>query len=506
MSGKVFLVGAGPGRPDLITLAGVRCIQKADVVVYDHLADPMILSYAPANSERIYVGKQCGRHTLAQQKINELLVKKAKNGHTVVRLKGGDPFVFGRGGEECEALYRAGVDFEVIPGVTAGVAGPAFAGIPVTHRKMASSVAFITGHEDPSKSDPSVSWEHLAKGADTLVFYMGASNLASIAKKLINNGRPAETPVAVIQWGATPRQRTVTGRLNNIVEAVSRERLTPPAIIVAGNVVKLRKHLAWFEKKPLFGKKIINTRSRHQASELSDQLVALGAEVLELPAIEIRPVGKNSGLRKEIDKIKQYDWIIFTSANGVMSFFKLFMCLIKDVRKLGHIRIGSIGPGTTSEIAKYGIRADVTAKQAVAEGLIKELESVDKWKNKKVLIPRAEKGRDVLPAALKKLGAKVNVVKAYTTVMPSHTALNVLNDILNDKYDLISFSSSSTFENFIRLMGKRNFRRIGKNLKAASIGPITSSLIRKAGIEPKVEAGEHTIAGLVQAIKSYFSN
>lgn len=503
--GKVYLVGAGPGHPDLITVRGTRCLMCADVILYDHLASPQLLSYAKPGAELIYLGKEAGNHTLAQGDMNKLLVKKAMSGLTVARLKGGDPFIFGRGGEEAEELRKAGVRFEIVPGITSGIAAPAFAGIPVTFRKMASSVALITGHEDPDKPDSSIRWEYLARGVDTLVFYMGVGNLKSITLRLIENGRPATTPVALVQWGTLPRQRTVTGTLATIESKAKKAGLTPPCIIVVGEVVKARTQLNWFESLPLFGRRIINTRSRAQASEFSVQLQDKGAEVLELPTIEIQPVEPDSPLARETDHLSGYDWILFTSPNGVRVFFDLLLHRQGDVRVLGNVSIGSIGPGTSQELERFHVKPTVTAKEAVAEGLLRVLKEHGPWKDKNILIPRAQEARDVLPETLKKWGARVNIFTAYKTVKPKGKDAEILSLIEDGKYDLITFSSSSTFENFAALLGPARMKKIKKGLKAASIGPVTTSAIRKAGIKPKLEARDHTIPGLVRAIEGYLS-
>lgn len=506
---KVYLVGAGPGDPGLITVRGAQVLGRADVVIYDFLSDPALLAYAPAAVEKIYVGKSGSRHTMEQDDINALIVKKGLQGKTVVRLKGGDPFVFGRGGEECEALRAAGVPYEVVPGITSGIAAPAYAGIPVTHRKMASSVAFITGNEDPQKPSTAIRWKHLAKGVDTLVFYMGVGNLPAITNELIKQGKPRATPVAVIRWGTKPAQQTVTGTLVSIVENVKRAGIRPPAITVIGDVVSLRENLQWFENKPLFGKRIINTRTRSQASELSGLLVELGAEIIEMPTIEIQAAVKKGGsLERAVGRVGTYDWLVFTSPNGVDAFFNILLDKSGDVRALGKARIASIGPGTTAAIGKYRVHVDCTAKDAVAEGLVASLKDFAPWKGRTVLLPRAEKARDVLPRALAAWGAKVTVVPAYRTVRPRKEAADAsaVDFVINGHYDLITFSSSSTFENFMMFFDKKEFARIASGLRAASIGPVTSASIKAAGIMPVVEAREHTIPGLVKAIKEYFQS
>ncbi|MGA3051471.1 MAG: uroporphyrinogen-III C-methyltransferase [Chitinispirillaceae bacterium] len=501
-SGMVYLVGAGPGDAGLITLKGVQCLQKAEVVIYDYLADPAFLAQAPRSAEKIYVGKSTSHHTLEQREINSLLVKNGRAGKIVVRLKGGDPFVFGRGSEECEALRAAGVPFEVVPGVTSGIAAPAYAGIPVTSRGWASSVALVTGNEDPAKPFAHIRWEYLAKGVDTLVFYMGVGNLSGITVELIRYGRSPETPVALIRWGTKLTQQTVTGTLDTIAEIADRACIKPPAIIIIGEVVALRNRLQWFETRPLFGTRIINTRSRTQAYHLSVLLTDLGAEVLELPTIEIEPVGRESALAAEIANIDKYQWILFTSANGVNAFFNLLLAIKGDIRALGNVRIASIGPGTTAAINSYRIKVDSTAPEAVAEGLLRSLEAFS-WNNVRVLLPRAEKARDIVPDTLRARGAALTVATAYKTVRPSHADTSIKEDILNDRYDLITFSSSSTFENFVALFTTEEFARIAPSLKAVSIGPLTTAAIRRFGITPLIEARQHTIPGLVASIREY---
>ena len=504
-AGMVYLVGAGPGDGGLITLKGVQCLNKAQVVVYDYLADPVLLTHAPETAEKIYVGKSASQHTMEQGDINALLVKKAGQGNVTVRLKGGDPFVFGRGGEECDALRSAGIRFEVVPGVTSGIAAPAYAGIPVTHRKVASSMALVTGNEDPTKPATDIRWEHLAKGVDTLVFYMGVGTLPAIAAELMRHGRSPQTPVAVIRWGTKSSQRTVTGTLSTIVDIVNKTTIKPPAITVVGSVVDLRERLQWFESMPLFGKRIVNTRSRLQASELSGRLTALGAEVMELPTIEIEPAGKDSALAREIDRIDTYDWIVFTSPNGVAAFFTLLMAQEGDIRALGDLRIASIGPGTAAAIASYRVKVDVTAEEAMSEGLIRSLLPVCSWRNVRVLLARAEKARDILPDTLAAWGASVTTAPAYKTVRPRTTDRTIIDAILKDNYDLVTFSSSSTFEHFIALFTDKELSLMKRSLRAASIGPITTTTLRSHGIEPRAEAREHTIPGLAAAIEEYLA-
>ncbi len=501
--GKVYLVGAGPGDPGLITLRAVECLKLADVVIYDFLATPTLLSYVNENAELIYVGKKSGNHTFPQEEIINLLIEKAQKGLTVVRLKGGDPFVFGRGGEECCALAEAGIPFEIVPGITAGIAAPGYAGIPVTHRSLASSVAFITGHKQTSHSGSEIQWKHLARGVDTLVFYMGVKNLSHIVSELTANGRSEDTPVAIIRWGTRPSQNTITGTLATIVELAQKNSITPPAIIVVGEVVTLSEKLAWFKKRPLYGRRIFNTRSRHQASLLTQALVNLGAEVVEFPTIQIIFENNSSDLQEKVDTIKDYDWLIFTSINSVHAFLKCVIKKYHDIRALGSVKIAGVGSGTEKAINSYHIQADIIAKNAVAEGLIAELQSADSWNNKRVLLPRAEKARDVLPDTLSDWGARVETLTVYKTVKPADINRHVLQDIQEDRYDCITFTSSSTVKNFVALLKEENLTEIIPAIKAVSIGPVTTATMIEAGMKPITEAEEHSIPGLVKSIEEY---
>ncbi len=503
-TGIVYLVGAGPGDPGLLTLRGASCLAKADVVVVDYLADQSLLAHAPPAAEKIYVGKSASCHTMEQDGINALLVKNGQEGKVVVRLKGGDPFVFGRGAEECEALRAAGIPFEVVPGVTAGIAAAACAGIPVTSRGFASSVAFVTGSEDPGKAGSSIRWEHLAKGVDTLVFYMGVGNLAAIVQELMRHGRAGATPVAIIRWGTKPMQRTVTGTLDTIAGIAGRADIRPPSIIIVGEVVTFRDRLQWFESRPLYGRRIVNTRARVQASRLTGPLRELGAEVLELPTIETVPAGKESALAAAIANIDDFHWILFTSANGVHAFIDLLCAVKGDIRAIGRARIAAIGPGTAAAIQGYRLWVDCIAGEATAEGLIGSLGAYD-WKNIPVLLPHAEMARDTLPRGLRALGADLTVVTAYTTTPPVNADRSILDDIVSGRYDLITFSASSTFENFAGMFGAEEFAGIAPTLKAASIGPVTTDALARAGVTPLVEASEHTIPGLIECIREYLA-
>ncbi len=501
--GKVYLIGAGPGDPGLLTIKAKECIENADVVVYDYLASPFLLDYAKKNAQIIYVGKKGGDHTLSQDEINQLLVDKAKLGLDIARLKGGDPFVFGRGGEEAQMLLSFGVPYEVIPGVTSAIAAPAYAGIPVTHRDHTSFVSFITGHENPDKKETSMQWDIYAKSNATLVFLMGVKNLENIAKNLINNGKSPDTPVALVRWGTTARQQTVTGTLETIVEKVKKAKLKSPAIIVIGHVVSLRNELAWFDKRPLFGKRIVITRARAQASSLVSELTKLGAQCIEIPTIKIVPPEDISPLKKSIENIDIYDWLVFTSVNGVKFFFDTLFDMRKDVRSLGHLKLACIGPVTKERLQDYGIISDILPETYRAESVIKAFSNIE-LKNKKILLPRAKKARTILPEELTKMGAKVEEVIAYETLLDIDKKEELINLLQDNKIDAVTFTSSSTVSNFISLLDSKDSSKLLKNVITASIGPITSETARSLDIEPDIEAKEYTIQGLVYSLLAYY--
>ncbi|MBD3422488.1 MAG: uroporphyrinogen-III C-methyltransferase [Chitinivibrionales bacterium] len=501
---KVYLVGAGPGDPELITRKAVSCLNLAEVVVYDFLASPLLLRHAPESAEKIYVGKKCGNHSTQQQIINQILVQKARNGNVVIRLKGGDPFVFGRGSEEIEALLEADIPFEIVPGITAGIAVCAYAGIPVTDRRYASSVAYVTGHERVDKHKSSINWRRLATGVDTLVFYMGVTNLPFIAQQLIEHGRDAKTPAAVIRWGTTPEQQTVTGALNEIAAKTEAAHLKPPAIIVIGEVVRLRKHYRWFDTKPLCGKRIINTRAVHQSSKLTLALQDSGAHVMELPAIAIERSAPGI-FAEQFNMLDTFDWIIFTSPNAVEIFFDELIKQKRDIRALGTARIACIGQGTADAVRRMHLHAGVVGSVATAEGLLDSLRNAASWSMQKILLPRAAKARTILPDTLRTWGADVTVIPAYTTVTPHNIPAEVFEKLTAHAYDAMTFTSSSTVINTINLLKSRGKDSAIRTIKAASIGPITSATLREHGITPIVEAREHSIPGLVDAIREHFA-
>ncbi len=500
MAGMVYLVGAGPGDYRLISMKAVDCLKMADVVVYDRLADDRILRWAPEDAEYIYVGKASSNHTMKQEDINQLLVDKAKEGKCVVRLKGGDPFVFGRGGEEGLLLRENNLPFEIVPGITSAISVPAYAGIPVTHRAVATSFAVVTGHEDPTKGKSNMRWEHLATGVDTLVFLMGVANLPHITSKLIENGRSADTPAAVIRWGTKPEQRTLITTVGKAAEDVAKNGIKPPAIFIVGEVVKLRDSLQWFDnlsQRPLFGKRILVTRARSQASKLTAKLENLGAEVIEAPAIEIAdPSDLYEALDKAIDHVQDYHWMIFTSANGVEYFFNRLYQAGKDVRALGYAKIAAIGSATAEKLKQYGIVADVIPQEYRAEGVIEAMKG-KLPPHAKILLPRAEEAREILPEKLREMGAEVEVAPAYRTVCGDVDSEALVSELINGEIDVVTFTSSSTVKNLVNIIGSVDFL---KDVKTACIGPVTADTAKSLGIEPDIIAKEYTIDGLVEAI------
>lgn len=497
-TGKVYLVGGGPGEPGLITQKGLRCLAKAEVVIYDRLIDEQLLDLVPPGAERIYVGKAAGAHTRSQSEINQLLVEKAKEGKTVVRLKGGDPYVLGRGGEEAEALADNNIPFEIIPGITSVVAVPAYAGIPVTYRRLSSSLAVITGHEASGKS--SINWEKLATAVDTLVFLMGMKNLPEIVAKLMEHGRSPDTPVAVIKDGTTPEQETVVGSLKDIVTRVREHHLTPPAVIVVGEVVRLREKLRWFDNRPLFGKRILVTRARHQASALSQLLSERGARPIELPLISIQPLSDTGELDSAISNLAQYHWLIFTSVNGVDAFFQRLYNLNLDSRALGGLKVGAIGPATSKALTVRGVTADYIPEVYSSEGLIAGLSRWDVV-GKRFLLPRTDIADKKLANGLMELGAEVHEIAAYRTVPEPEAISQAREMLLSGKIDVITFTSSSAVSNLVAaFQGNPQIN----DTKVACIGHKTAKTATKAGLKVDIIASEHTIPGLVVAIEDYF--
>lgn len=501
--GKVFLIGAGPGDPGLITVKGLAFLKKADVVVYDYLANEDLLKAAKEGAERIYVGKKGGDHTLSQEEINALIIRKAEEGKTVARIKGGDPFIFGRGGEEAEEMAKAGISFEIVPGVTSAIAVPAYAGIPLTHRDFTSTVSFITGHEDPTKKESKIRWDKISTGAGTLVFLMGMGNLPMIAAELIKNGRDPETPVALIRWGTLPEQETTIGKLKNIGEIARTKKIRPPVVILVGEVIELREKLNWFEHLPLFGKKILVTRAREQASDLSERVRDLGGIPIEFPTIEVIPPESWADADHCAAQMAVYDWVIFTSANGVKFFLERIFALGRDIRDLKGPRICAIGPKTAEALDALKVKVDLVPSEYRAESIFEGLKKED-LKGKRLLIPRAKLARDVLPQELRKTGASVDVVEVYQTIRPAGNAEEVKRLLRNKSISAITFTSSSTVSNFADLVGINEVRDLMGGVAIASIGPITAERARTLGIKTTVMPEEFTIPALVEALAEYF--
>jgi len=501
--GKVILVGAGPGDPGLITVKGLECVRKADVIIYDYLANERLLDQRRPDAELMYVGKEGGRHTLPQGEINDLIVKKAKEGKYVVRLKGGDPFIFGRGGEEAEELVESDIPFEVVPGVTAATAVPTYAGIPLTHRDHTASVAFVTGHEDPTKETSKVHWDRIATGIGTLVFFMGMKNLQNIVDKLVSHGRSPETPVALIQWGTRTDQNVVAGRLNNIVGKVKEAQLGPPAIIVVGDVVQLRNKLNWFESKPLFGKRVVVTRSRDQASVFSEMLIDKGAKPIEFPSIHVIPPKSWAELDRAINTLESYDWIIFTSANAIRFFMERLRSLGRDVRQLKGVNICAVGPRTAEALDHFSLRADLIPEEFKAEGVLSALGGAD-VKGRRFLIPRAKVAREIIPEKLRELGAEVTVATAYENVKPAGDVDRVKRLFEEKKIAALTFTSSSTVHNFVEMIGKKEYKSLIDGVVVACIGPVTAKTAGQFGMNVDIMPKEYTIPALVDGMVEYY--
>lgn len=483
---KVYLVGAGPGDPGLITLKGRRALEQADSVLYDHLASERLLDFAPLHAERIYVGKKRSAHAVSQEEIDAMMIGRARRGQTVVRLKGGDPFIFGRGGEEIEALAAAGIPFEIVPGVTTPLGLAAYTGVPLTHREHTSAVTFVTGHNVEA-----IDWGKVG-AAETIVLFMGLVNFPAIARELIRQGRSPETPAMAVRWATRPDQQTIAGTLENLASRIEHAGLRPPATIVIGEVVALRDRFNWFEKLPLFGTRVVITRDRAQSSMLAEPLEALGAETLFVPVIEIVPA-ETSSLQRAIQELDTYDWLIFTSVNGVRHFVEALDRSARDLRAL-KAKLCAIGPATRAAIEALHLRVDVMPAEYVAESLVAALAGED-LQGKRILLPRAAVARDLVPATLRERGAIVDVVDAYRTVIPEDAAATA-KDALAHKPHWITFTSSSTMKNFIAVAGREALQGI----RVASIGPVTSATARELGVHVDVEADPHTIEGLVAAI------
>ncbi|MHC1712751.1 MAG: uroporphyrinogen-III C-methyltransferase [Solidesulfovibrio sp.] len=495
---KVYLLGAGPGDPGLLTLRAKDILSRADVVVYDYLANKAFLDFCRPDAEILYVGKKGGDHTLPQDKINGLLIEKAKAGKMVARLKGGDPYVFGRGGEEAEELVAAGCPFEVVPGVTSAVAAPAYAGIPITHRSFCSSVSFITGHEDPTKAESSLNWKAFAQSGSTLVFFMGVKNLAHITENLMKAGMSGDTPAALVRWGTTCRHKSLVATVATITREAQEKGFAPPSLFVVGGVVSLHETLSWYEKRPLLNKGVVVTRSREQASDLVRLLAEEGACCYEFPAIEIVPLADPAPIREAIGTLYTYDWVIFTSVNGVKCFFAQLAALGLDARAFAGIRVAAIGPATAEELSARGIKADFVPERFVAESVVEGLLALGAA-GQKVLIPRAREAREVLPEKLTAAGADVTVLPVYDTRSADQDPAEIVAAIKAGEIDYVTFTSSSTVKNFFAKIPAETLKTAG-NVKTACIGPITAATLAEYGMTPDVTAATFTVPALVEAI------
>lgn len=500
--GIVYLIGAGPGDPGLMTVRGLECLKIADVIIYDYLANPAFLDAVADHAEKIYVGKRKGRHHRPQEEINRLLVEKAAEGKTVARLKGGDPYVFGRGGEEAQRLHSEGISFEVVPGVTAGFAAAAYAGIPLTHRDYTTSLALVTGHENPAKKMSSLDWDKLASGVGTLVFYMGMANLALISGKLIEHGRSPKTPVAVIRWATTPRQQTLVATLETVVEKAAESGIGPPAVILVGDVIGLRDDLRWFDNRPLFGKRIMVTRTAEQARPFVDMLSAQGAEALCCPTIAVEPPRDWTELDAAIADLGRTDILVLTSANAVDALFDRLSSLGGDVRALAGVKIVSVGPKTALALRRRGISPDLVPENYRAEGIVDLL--VDhNVEGKRILYPKANLARDLIPKALTAAGALVVDPVAYRTVPPADGEKRVRELLEAGEVDAVTFTSSSTVENFVAMAGN-NLQKLLEGVAVVSIGPLTSATAEKFGLPVAVQPQKYTLEAMLEAMLEYF--
>ncbi len=498
-AGICYIVGAGPGDLGLVTLRAKELIESAQIVFFDYLCNPEMLKWAAQGAEVVYVGKKAGAHTLKQEEINALLVEKTRDGKRVVRLKGGDPFVFGRGGEEAEALADAGLRFEIVPGVTSAIAAAAYAGIPVTHREHASQLTIFTGHEDPAKPDSALDYKKLAETAGTKVMLMGVERIGAITESLLAHGASAQLPVALVRWGTTGRQKTLRGTLADIAKKAADSAFEPPAVAIFGDVVKLRSRLDWFEKRPLFGKRIVVTRTRKQAGALGASLRELGADVLEMPTIRVEPPKDLLAFGELVQDAHTYDWIVFTSANGVTAFFEMFYKIFKDAREIGGVRIAAIGPATARAVREYHLTVDAQPDEYIAEAVVGALQKEGSVENSRILLARAEKARDALPRELTKLGAIVDEAIAYRTVPETEDLTGAVARFKEEGADLITFTSASTVENFMALK-----LPIPPTLQTASIGPVTSAAMREHGVKVDIEAKDYDIPGLLKAIRRFY--
>ena len=499
-AGKVYLVGAGPGDPGLLTRRAFELMQEADLIVYDALVSPEVLKLAPKSIEKLYAGKRSSQHAIPQQDLNELLADRALEGKKVVRLKGGDPYVFGRGGEEAQTLVRRGVSFEVVPGISSIVAAPAYAGIPLTHRDHCSGFMVITGHEEPGKAESSVNWEAFAKFQGSKVVLMGVERIRSITDLLLEHGESKDTPVGMVRWGTTGRQEALIGTVGTIADLVAEKGFKAPAVTLIGGVVGLREQLNWFENRPLFGKRIVVTRTREQASRLSSEFAQLGASVFEIPTIRIEEPSDFRPMMDVILGLNSYNWLVFTSPNGVTRFFHYFFRTFDDIRDFGGARIAAVGPATVAKLKELHLKVDVVPEKFVGSALPDAMAKFESLENLTIAILRAEVGGEDLPKRLEELGGIVDDVACYKTVPEVEDVDGALEEVEKNGADWITFTSSSTVENFHERSNIPDLLEEHPGLKVASIGPETSKALKALGIEPHVEAKKSTIDGLVEAI------
>ncbi|MBA4371539.1 MAG: uroporphyrinogen-III C-methyltransferase [Thermodesulfovibrio sp.] len=525
--GIVYLVGAGPGDIGLLTVKGLRCLQKAEAVIYDFHLNAQILNYIRHDAEFIYAGKRGGHHTMTQDEINAAIVAKAREGKIVCRLKGGDPFVFGRGGEEAQVLVEAGIPFEVVPGVSSSIAAPAYAGIPLTHRLYSSSFAVIPGYEDTTKEESSIDWAKLATGVGTLVFLMAVKNIDTLTAKLIEHGRRPDTPVAVIRWGTRSDQQTLVSTLQDIAAEVRENEIKPPAVMVIGDVVNLRQELSWYEKKPMFGQRILVTREHMEGF---DVLEDLGAEVVQFSTVDIVPPETWTDIDAALDRIQTYDWMIFTSANGVKYFFSRMIERELDIRELRGIRLCAIGPKTAHAMQQFGLRVDLVPEEFRAEGLIEaivkmkgrgeeeghgsggkgqdpflaacslQLDPAKPLQGMRFLLPRAEKARDIFPDKVRELGGIIDLPVAYRGVKPDYHGKRLRRFLQEGRVTVVTFTSAATFHNFCEIMG-RDADELLKRVAIAVIGPVTARAVEKAGLKVSIMPEEATVEAMVNSIR-----
>jgi uroporphyrinogen III methyltransferase/synthase len=501
-AGMVYLVGGGPGDPKLITLKGVECLKRADVVIYDLLISDALLEHSPPHCERIYGGKRPGEQRKRQDEINALMLQKAEEGKTVVRLKGGDPFIFGRGGEEVLTLVEAGINFEIVPGITSAIAAPAYAGIPLTHRDYASSVAFVTGHSASFAPDSPIGWERLATAVDTLVVYMGIGHLDQIATQLTKHGRSPDSPVTLVHWGTTPQQKTLEGTLADISEKAKAVDFRNPAVVVVGAVNRLREQLRWYDSKPLFGKRIVVTRARAQASGFAELLESYGAHTIQFPTIEIQPISDNLALDKAITCLSDYHWVIFTSVNAVEIFYFLLRENNADVRSFGKAQICAVGPKTVEALNGIGILPDFVPSQSRAVAIADEMENLV---GKSVLLPCAKIAPDDLPNGLRENGAVVHTIPIYDTVKTEGKGRKALEKkILGGEIDAVTFTSSSTVDNFVGMFDQHRPKDLLAEVGIAVIGPSTAEAAKRCGLKVDVMPSESSVEALAQEIVRFY--